>query len=115
MNADSGAFPIDYMPRPDKEHLAKNSPSALHLAEHFEPPPPHLAEKQCTPPPPHLAEKPCTPPPCHLAVRFFDDESREVLRVTDPSRVESYSGKFKIQHIRAGFRWAKRSLLNMVG
>ncbi len=149
VNADSGAFPIDFMSHPDKEHLAKNAPSALQLAKRFEPLPPHLAEKQCTPPPPHLAENPSTPPPhlaenpstppphlaekpcappphhlaekpftppphhlaekpctppCFLAVRFFDDESRELLRVTDSSRVESYSGKRKIQHIRAGFR-----------
>ena len=41
---------------------------------------------------------------CQLAVRFFDDESREFLRVADPSRVQPYSGSHKLKHIRAGFR-----------
>ena len=43
---------------------------------------------------------------CQLAVRFFDDESREFLRVADPSRVQLYSGSHKLKHIRAGFRQA---------
>ena len=57
-------------------------------------------------PPPAVADDELsTPPPaCHLAVRFFDDESRELLRVSDPSRVQSYSGPHKLKYIRAGFR-----------
>ncbi len=52
-----------------------------------------------------LAESRHASPPCRpIAVRFFDDESLETLRLKDPSRLLPYSGAHKLKLIRAGFR-----------